>query len=76
MPSVSKIEHTEQLERVARAICAARGHNPDELAEGSKDDFLNPQHNGLYGLHSAHSGPAWETFAQEAAVFIAASKAL
>lgn len=70
------IQHTDQLERVARAICAARGQNPDDEAHGGREDFVFPQHNGQTGFMSSYRGRAWEAHAKEAAVFIAAFKAI
>ncbi len=76
MASMAKIEHTEELERVARAICLARGFAADEVVQvSSPSDVLFPVPNGRTGAHSEYSGKRWETYAMEAAVFLAALKA-
>ncbi|MDB5430781.1 MAG: hypothetical protein JWP35_1897 [Caulobacter sp.] len=68
----------DKVERVARAICQARGQNPD--ADSGRGPMVTVTRQS--SSHSTHYSqeqqavPNWRTFETEAKVFIAAQEAL
>ena len=66
----------DRIERVARAICASKGLNPDaEVQAASPNAFANPRIVGS-GVATVCYGPQWELYIKEAKTFIAAYDAL
>jgi hypothetical protein len=65
-----------RIENVARALCLADGHDPDEeVSRLDAGDFLTPRHTGA-GPTVLFHGAAWQTYAKKARAFVAAHDAL
>jgi hypothetical protein len=61
----------DRMERVARAMCVADGHDADQEVEGVSTDFLTPRITGA-GPGVQFFGPAWQGYRNRATIFIAA----
>ena len=63
----------ERIDRVARALCAADGRDPEEMVSSHNNVDVGP---GGTELHREIVLPAWTFYAAEARRFIAAARAL